>query len=111
MSRSKSQNRRRGMELRNKDGVVFAVHFSYHQTITKAKIHTGICSEQCEGIVGQTVCGVADLKKGRYSKAKGRKIALARAMHAFQIPRDVRTHLWNEYLIKAKIKPALPIAS
>jgi|SRR5579864_6656402 len=93
------------MKLVTASGITFLVHFHHEQVderlwnwITTATIHQGPCKEKkrpCD--TEGAVVGIArSSRKDPFNKAKGRKLALGRAVHAYA--RAVRAELWAEYL-------------
>ena len=88
---------------------VFHIHFRYGKydgrRQTRAEIHpdecidprfsTEICGADKRG-VGFSWCSRLD----EFVKAKGRKIALARAMSNLGLDREIRTAVWAHYLDK-----------
>lgn len=97
------------MLLQTKDGQVFMIHF-HHEAVdarlvshrTSCTVHLGLCTEKkrpCNTKDSITAFALTS-RKDNFDKAKGRKLALSRALTIYA--RELRAELWAEYL---KINP------
>lgn len=102
----------------NANGFVYMAHFWHGNVIlptrpapgpgTVCTFHTGPCPSRERG----AACQRSDATQGvtkynpsdAYNRAKGRAHALARAMKAAGISRDIRTLIWADYLRKTAKK-------
>lgn len=86
---------------------VYHIHFRYGKydarRETRSEIHTGECMDSK---FSSEICGVPYRGVGfawcadqdEFVKAKGRKLALARAMKNLGLPRAERQEIWFRYL-------------
>lgn len=86
---------------------VFHIHFRYGKydgrRQTRCEIHSDECLDarfdtECCGVIVKGVAFAHCAYEDQFVKSKGRKIALARAMTALDLPRNVRTLIWELYL-------------
>ena len=84
------------------DGVSYTAHFKHSKRrvrpFTACLLHVGLCSaspcaEDGSQWTGLARCAPTD----QFVKAVGRKLALARAMQAAQLPKPTRAAIWAAY--------------
>lgn len=86
------------------NAVEYMIHFQYGRydgrRTTTCRIHLSPCTAPTASDCGAKPAGVGMAHcsyEDEFVKAKGRKIALARAMKGFNLPREIRMKLWMEY--------------
>jgi hypothetical protein len=102
------------MKLVDQNGLTYIVHFSYSSNIqyrqipgNEARVTTcALHVAPCLNIPCDITAGLGSARcspKDEFRKIIGRKMALARAMMAMNLPLLIRTQLWHSYLAQVAL--------
>ncbi len=86
-------------------GVQWHAHFQHFRTPrrTTVKLHDGPCIDAPCVVPAQWITTARCHPVDQFVKAKGRKVALTRAMAAMGLPKAARTALWRSYLRQTRV--------